>query len=73
MLIVFHGENAGSFSGNFADLLDFAADVVALPDVLASDAEREFCVHDPDRRRAAAYAAVRADRSSWATDVAACR
>ena len=41
MLIVFHGENAGSFSGNFAELLDFAADVVVLPDVLASDAARE--------------------------------
>ena len=41
MLIVFHGENAGSFSDNFAELLDFAADVVVLPDVLASDAARK--------------------------------
>jgi phosphoglycerate dehydrogenase-like enzyme len=41
MLVLFHGENAGSFSGNFAGLLDVPADVVVLPDSLANDAARE--------------------------------
>jgi phosphoglycerate dehydrogenase-like enzyme len=41
MLIVFHGENAGAFSSGFSDLLDLAADVVLLPDALASAADRK--------------------------------
>ncbi|WP_198038219.1 2-hydroxyacid dehydrogenase [Skermanella stibiiresistens] len=41
MLIVFHGENAGSFSQGFSDLLALGADVVTLPDALSSEADRE--------------------------------
>jgi phosphoglycerate dehydrogenase-like enzyme len=41
MVIVFHGENAASFSGGFSDLVDLPADVIVLPDVLASAAERK--------------------------------
>src|SRR3954463_55206 len=40
MLIVFHGENAGSFSQGFSELLDIEADVVVLPDPLSSEADR---------------------------------
>src|SRR3954447_21555543 len=40
MLIVFHGENAGSFSQDFSDLLDIEADVIVLPDVLSGEADR---------------------------------
>jgi phosphoglycerate dehydrogenase-like enzyme len=41
MLIVFHGENAASFSDGLAGLLDLAADVVILPDELTSDIDRK--------------------------------
>ncbi|SEE90456.1 Phosphoglycerate dehydrogenase [Rhizobiales bacterium GAS191] len=41
MVIVFHGENAASFSGGFSDLLDLPADVIVLSDVLASAADRK--------------------------------
>jgi phosphoglycerate dehydrogenase-like enzyme len=40
MLIVFHGENAGSFSQDFSDLLDIEADVIVLPDVLSGEVDR---------------------------------
>jgi phosphoglycerate dehydrogenase-like enzyme len=40
MIIVFHGENAASFSDDFLDLVDLPADVILLPDVLASEADR---------------------------------
>ncbi|RDJ25481.1 phosphoglycerate dehydrogenase [Bosea caraganae] len=40
MRIVFHGENAASFSNGFAELLDAKADIRVLPDVL-SGADRE--------------------------------
>ena len=40
MRIVFHGENAGSFSDGFADRLGLDAEIALLPDVLATDAER---------------------------------
>ncbi|MBS7698707.1 MULTISPECIES: 2-hydroxyacid dehydrogenase [unclassified Chelatococcus] len=39
MRIVFHGENAASFSHGFADLVG-PADIAVLPDVLASEADR---------------------------------
>src|SRR5580765_3647254 len=42
MLIVFHGDNARSFSGGFAGLLDSDAEIVLLPDILASDEERRL-------------------------------
>jgi phosphoglycerate dehydrogenase-like enzyme len=41
MNIVFHGENAACFSKGFADLVGPEAKIVLLPDVLASEAERE--------------------------------
>ena len=41
MLIVFHGENARSFSSGFSELLDFPAQIAFLPDILATDAERQ--------------------------------
>jgi phosphoglycerate dehydrogenase-like enzyme len=41
MRIVFHGENAASFSEGFGRLLDSEAEIVILPDVLATDADRE--------------------------------
>jgi len=40
MKIVFHGENAASFSQDFAPLVGDAHEVRVLPDVLASDADR---------------------------------
>jgi phosphoglycerate dehydrogenase-like enzyme len=40
MLIVFHGENAASFSDGFAGLLEVEADIAILPDFLASEADR---------------------------------
>lgn len=40
MRIVFHGENAASFSDGFAELLDAEADIRVLPDML-SGADRE--------------------------------
>lgn len=40
MRIVFHGDSAGAFSEGFADLLDSAADIVALPDEFAGEADR---------------------------------
>lgn len=40
MHIVFHGDNAASFSNGFADLLEARADIAVVPDALASDAER---------------------------------
>lgn len=39
--IVFHGENAQSFSGNFASLIKGGIEVTLLPDVLKTDAERQ--------------------------------
>jgi phosphoglycerate dehydrogenase-like enzyme len=41
MRIVFYGENAAAFSDGFAALVGDGADVVILPDILASDADRE--------------------------------
>jgi phosphoglycerate dehydrogenase-like enzyme len=41
MRIVFHGQNAAAFSDGFAALVGAGADVVILPDILASAAERE--------------------------------
>jgi phosphoglycerate dehydrogenase-like enzyme len=38
--IVFHGQNAGSFSGGFAGFLAEPAEVAVLPDVLESSADR---------------------------------
>jgi phosphoglycerate dehydrogenase-like enzyme len=40
MRIIFHGENAASFSAGFADLVGGDAEIAILPDALASDAER---------------------------------
>jgi phosphoglycerate dehydrogenase-like enzyme len=40
MRIVFHGENAGSFSGGFADRLGLDAEIVLLPDTLLTDPQR---------------------------------
>ena len=40
MRIVFHGANAASFSAGFADLVGGGAEVVVLPDVLASAEDR---------------------------------
>ncbi|MFC7400035.1 2-hydroxyacid dehydrogenase [Chelatococcus sp. GCM10030263] len=40
MRIVFHGENAASFSHGFAALVGEGAEIAVLPDVLASDADR---------------------------------
>ena len=40
MRIVFHGENAASFSVGFAELLAHHAEIVVLPDVLASESDR---------------------------------
>ena len=41
MRIVFHGENAASFSEGFAGLVGQGAQVDLLPDVLASEADRQ--------------------------------
>lgn len=41
MRIVFHGENAASFSDGFDALLDRPADIRLLPDVLTTDADRQ--------------------------------
>lgn len=41
MRIIFHGENAASFSAGFAELVGPEAEVEILPDVLDSEAERE--------------------------------
>ncbi len=41
MRIVFHGESASAYIDGFGDLLDAPADIVALPDVLATDAARQ--------------------------------
>jgi phosphoglycerate dehydrogenase-like enzyme len=40
MLIVFHGENASSFSPGFAGLLDVDAEIAVLPDELSSETDR---------------------------------
>ncbi len=40
MRIVFHGANASSFHGGFAEILGGSHEVLKLPDVLASDADR---------------------------------
>jgi phosphoglycerate dehydrogenase-like enzyme len=40
MRIVFHGENAASFSHDFAALVGEGTEIAVLPDVLASDADR---------------------------------
>jgi phosphoglycerate dehydrogenase-like enzyme len=40
MRIVFHGENAASFSHGFAALVGEGTEIAVLPDVLASDADR---------------------------------
>jgi phosphoglycerate dehydrogenase-like enzyme len=42
MLVVFHGENASSFSNGFADLLNVEVEVALLPDILTTDAERQI-------------------------------
>ena len=42
MRIVFHGENAASFSQGFASLVDVGARIDILPDLLASEAERQI-------------------------------
>lgn len=41
MRIVFHGENASSFSGGFAALVGSGAEITILPDVLSTAAERQ--------------------------------
>jgi phosphoglycerate dehydrogenase-like enzyme len=41
MRIIFHGENAATFSHGFADLLGQPADIRLLPDVLETEAEKE--------------------------------
>jgi phosphoglycerate dehydrogenase-like enzyme len=41
MLIVFHGENAGSFSKDFGNLLDMEADIRVLSDNLDRDEDRQ--------------------------------
>jgi phosphoglycerate dehydrogenase-like enzyme len=41
MRIIFHGENAASFSDGFADLIGSAADIRILPDLLDRDADRQ--------------------------------
>lgn len=41
MRIIFHGDNAASFSNGFADLVGGDAQVAILPDVLATPADRE--------------------------------
>jgi phosphoglycerate dehydrogenase-like enzyme len=40
MRIVFHGENAASFSPGFAELIGPQAEIALLPDLLASESER---------------------------------
>ena len=40
MRIVFHGDNASSFSDGFADRLGLDAEIITLPDVLATDPQR---------------------------------
>jgi phosphoglycerate dehydrogenase-like enzyme len=40
MRIVFHGENAASFSDGFASLLDEPSDIVLLPDALTAEDDR---------------------------------
>ena len=40
MRIIFHGDNASSFSAGFAELVGPQADIRILPDVLASDADK---------------------------------
>ncbi len=40
MRIVFHGENAASFSDGFASLLDEPSDIVLLPDALTTEDDR---------------------------------
>ena len=42
MRIVFHGQNAGAFSGGFAEMMGDGADVVVLPDVLSADERAVF-------------------------------
>src|SRR5882724_11765384 len=44
MRIVFHGENAASFSDGFADLLGLDADIAVLSEGLASEADRKAYV-----------------------------
>jgi len=44
MRIVFHGENAASFSHDFAKVLGRDAEISLLPDVLATDADRRAYV-----------------------------
>jgi phosphoglycerate dehydrogenase-like enzyme len=41
MRIVFHGENAASFSNDFGRLVDETADIRILPDLLTNSADRE--------------------------------
>lgn len=41
MRIIFHGENAASFSSGFAELVGSGADIAILPDTLASEADRQ--------------------------------
>ena len=42
MRIIFHGDNASSFSAGFAELVGPQADIRILPDVLASDADKRL-------------------------------
>ena len=44
MRIVFHGENAGSFSHDFQRLVGEAAEISVLPDVLADPADAQTYV-----------------------------
>jgi len=41
MRIVFHGENAASFSKGFSTLCNSEAEIIVLPDALTTDAERD--------------------------------
>jgi phosphoglycerate dehydrogenase-like enzyme len=41
MRIVFHGQNAAAFSDGFADLVGESPEIVILPDILATDADRQ--------------------------------
>ncbi len=41
MRIIFHGENAASFSSGFAGLVGPGAEILVLPDVLTSEADRQ--------------------------------
>jgi phosphoglycerate dehydrogenase-like enzyme len=46
MRIVFHGQNAGAFSGGFAEMMGDGAEVVVLPDVLSASEREVFASAD---------------------------